>query len=355
MGHFQEGFSMARKIAVIPGDGIGPEVIRPAVDVLKHLQPGFELDMFDLGAERYLKDGTTMPPELMASLKDGVYDAVLLGALGDPRVPGNEPAHDILLGCRFGLDLFVNHRPVRLLVPRYSPLKTASGIDMTIFRENTEGEYVGMGGTMRKGLPDEIATELSVATRHGVVRIIEYAFMWAQQNGKRRVCCATKANAQPETGGVWMRAFRDISARYPRIDARHMYIDAVAAQMVLHPEDFDVIVTSNLFGDIITDLGAAIAGSMGLAASGNINPAGIGLFEPVHGSAPDIAGKGIANPMAAILSVGMMFAHMKLPELAEKVENAVTACLEESIVTQDLSGTYTTVEVGNAVLQKLVE
>lgn len=346
-----------RKIAVIPGDGIGPEVISEAVRVIKALKPDLLVETFDLGADRFLRDGTTMPGELMHRFKVGEFDTILLGAVGDPRVPDNRHAVDILMGCRKGLDLYVNMRPIRGLDDRCCRIKNtpAQNINITLFRENTEGEYSDMGGTLRRGTDQHIATEVTVATYFGARRIIDYAFRWALDNGRQRICLATKSNAMPETGGVWRRAFDDVSNKYAGngLSPSHLFVDAMATKMILEPESFDVIVTSNLFGDILSDLGAGIIGGLGLAPSGNIRPGGIGLFEPVHGSAPDITGRGIANPIGAILSVGMMFSHLGHPELQERIEAAVRACLSEGIVTPDLGGEWKTEQVASSILENL--
>ncbi len=344
-----------KQIAVIPGDGIGPEVVKCGINVLKAVAPDLKFEFFDLCAERYLRDGTTMPPEVMQRFKSGEFDAIYLGALGDPRIKRGVHARDILLGCRFDLDLYVNLRPIVLLDSRHCPLKGKGSehVNMVVFRENTEDLYVGMGGTMRQGAPEEMATEVCIATRHGAERIIRRAFEWARAHKKKRVCFSTKANAMPETGGVWLRACEDVSGDFPEIEVTHLYIDVLAMEMVLHPEKFDVIVTSNLFGDIITDLGAALQGGIGLAASGNINPGKIGLFEPVHGSAPDIAGQGTANPLAAILTAGMMLSFLGKPELEVRIQNAVKGCLRDDQVTPDLGGKLTTSDVCTAVLERI--
>jgi 3-isopropylmalate dehydrogenase len=318
---------MAR-IAVIPGDGIGQEVIPMGLRVLSHLDAqhglGLRFETFDLGAERYLRDGTTMPPEVMERFRQE-FDAIYLGALGDPRVPSNVHAKDILLGSRFQLDLYVNLRPIRLLDERFCPLKdkTEDDIDMVVFRENTEGLYTGIGGQFKRGTPDELAIEQEINTRKGVERIIRAAFEYARLHERKSVCMADKANAMRHGHDLWQRVFKIVAAEFPEIEAFHLYVDVLAMEMVRKPERFEVIVTTNLFGDIVTDLGAALQGGLGLAASGNIYPGRVSLFEPVHGSAPDIAGKGIANPLASILSAGMLLTHLGHPQLERSIQEAV--------------------------------
>src|SRR6185503_6990962 len=295
-----------KKVAVIPGDGIGPEVIRESVRVLERLrethQADIELVNFDWGADKFLKENVALPPGALKMLSDE-YDAILAGAFGDPRVPSNQHAEEILLGMRRGLDLYINLRPVRLLDPRLTPLRdrSVSDIDFVVFRENTEGAYCGAGGFLKKGTADEIATQEELNTRRGVERIIIAAFEYARAQGRKRVTMADKSNVQRFGGDLWQRVFKEVAAQYPEIEANHQFVDAMAMFMVLDPGQYEVIVSNNLFGDILTDLGAAIQGGLGLAASGNIHPGKVSLFEPVHGSAPPLAGKGIANPVGAIL------------------------------------------------------
>ncbi len=333
---------MAR-IAVVPGDGIGNEVIPEGVRVLEALDEkhglGLVFEHFDLGAERYLRDGTTMPKETMRRFRDE-FDAIYLGALGDPRVPSNAHAKDILLGSRFELDLFINLRPVRLLDERHCPLKDKGpdDIDMIVFRENTEGLYTGVGGQFKRDTPDEVAIEAELNTRKGVERIIRAAFAYADQHGRESVCMSDKSNAMRHGHDLWQRTFKAVAAEYPHLRAFHLFVDVLAMEMVRVPERFDVIVTNNLFGDIVTDLGAQLQGGIGLAASGNIHPGKVSLFEPVHGSAPDIAGQGIANPLAAILSAGMMLTHLGHPALEGQLQAAVQHCLKTGKVTRELGG-----------------
>jgi 3-isopropylmalate dehydrogenase len=343
-----------RRVAIVPGDGIGVEVIEQGVRVLQALAPDLELEHFDLGADRYLRTGDTLPADVFQRWKDG-FGAVYLGALGDPRVPSNVHAKDILLGSRFRLDLYINLRPIRLLDPRRCPLrdKGPKEVDMVVFRENTEDLYVGLGGTFKEGTPDEVAQEVAIATRKGVERIIRAAFAHARAHGGLRVCMSDKSNAMRHTGGLWQRVFREVAAEYPDCPASHLYVDVLAMEMVRAPERFDVIVTSNLFGDIITDLGAILQGGIGLACSGNIHPGRLSLFEPVHGSAPDIAGQGKANPLAAALTAGMLLSHLGYPGLEAKVQAAVQACLLADEVTPELGGRLSTRGVGDALLAHL--
>ncbi|MBM73779.1 MAG: 3-isopropylmalate dehydrogenase [Proteobacteria bacterium] len=342
------------KIAVVPGDGIGTEVVEQGVRVLKALAPDLELEEFDLGAERYLRDGATLPDDVFQRWKDE-FSCIYLGALGDPRVPSNVHARDILLGARFRLELYINLRPVRLLDPRYCPLKDKSveDVNFVVFRENTEGLYTGVGGQFKKGTEDEVAIEQEINTRKGVERIIRAAFEYADRHQLSKVCMADKSNAMRHGHDLWQRVFKMVAAEYPNITSSHRYVDVLAMELVSKPEQFEVIVTNNLFGDIVTDLGAVLQGGIGLASSGNIHPGRLSLFEPVHGSAPDIAGKGIANPLAAILTVGMMLNFLGKPELEEKICEAVRLCLLNDQVTPELGGNLTTVQVGDAVLSHL--
>ena len=347
-----------KKIAVIPGDGIGPEVVREAVRVLKHLQDtkAVELEFvdFDWGAEKFLRDGVSLPPDALKMLT-AEFDAILAGAFGDPRVPSNKHAEDILLGMRRGLDLYINLRPVRLLDERLTPLlnrKTAD-IDFVVFRENTEGAYCAAGGFLKQGTVDEIALQEDVSTRRGVERIILAAFEYARVNGRKRVTMADKSNVQRFGGDLWQRVFKELAAGYPEIEANHQYVDAMAMYMVLDPAQYDVIVSNNLFGDILTDLGAAIQGGLGLAASGNIHPGKVSLFEPVHGSAPPLAGKGIANPIGAILTSAMMLEYLGFQTLSNEIEDAVRGVISANETTRDLGGQLSTEQAGMAITARL--
>jgi 3-isopropylmalate dehydrogenase len=346
------------RIAVIPGDGIGPEVVREAVRVLERVREthGVELEFthFDWSADKFLREGISLPDsglEMLAS----EFDAILAGAFGDPRVPSNQHAEDILLGMRRGLDLYINLRPVRLLHPRLTPLRDArvEDIDFVVFRENTEGAYCGAGGFLKKGTADEIATQEELNTRRGVERIIVAAFEYARVNGRKRVTMADKSNVQRFGGDLWQRVFQDVAEDYSEIEAKHQYVDAMAMFMVLDPSQYDVIVSNNLFGDILTDLGAAIQGGLGLAASGNIYPGRTSLFEPVHGSAPAIAGQGIANPVGAILTSAMMLEYLGNKTASQAIERAVVEAIADNETTHDLGGSLSTEHAGTAICQRL--
>jgi 3-isopropylmalate dehydrogenase len=360
-------------IAVIGGDGIGPEVIAQATRVLEHYRDvrGLPLELWplDLGAERYLHDGTTFP----ADIRDRIAreaSAVLLGALGDPRVPGLEHARDILFGMRFGFDLYANVRPVRALADRVVPLKgrCAAEVDLVVFRENTEGIYVGMGGQFKRGTRDEVAINEDVNTRKGVERLIRAGFEHARRHGKRRVHMADKSNAMRHAHELWYRVFFEVARDYPGIEAKHVYVDAMCLYLVQDPSQFEVVVTCNLFGDIVTDLGAALQGGLGMAASANLHPhiprccdadhAGgthetVALFEPVHGSAPPLAGRDVANPLASILTVGMMLSHLGWPDEERRLEGLVARAIAENKCTQDVGGELGTRAVGDWLLGEL--
>jgi 3-isopropylmalate dehydrogenase len=351
-----------KKIALVGGDGIGPEVVREARLLLELLQAraGLEVELweFDLGADRYLRDGTTFPAEIKARIQDECA-AVLLGALGDPRVPGLEHARDILFGMRFGYDLFANVRPVRALSDRLVPLKdrAAKDIDIVVFRENTEGVYVGFGGQFKKGTPDEIGINEDVNTRKGVERIIRAAFAYAEQSGKKRVCMADKSNAMKFAHELWYRAFFEIAKEYPECEPRHAYVDALCLYMIQDPSQFDVVVTNNLFGDIVTDLGAALQGGLGMAASANVHGSDrsrVAMFEPVHGSAPPLAGKDLANPFAALLTVGMMLEHLGFAGWEAKIENAVREAIDAKQCTRDVGGELGTKAAGAFVRERVL-
>jgi 3-isopropylmalate dehydrogenase len=344
------------RIAIIAGDGIGAEVIREAVRVLELISARrpdpLELTHWDLGADRYLRDGVTITEQEFRALADE-HDAILLGALGDPRVPGNEHARDILLGLRFRLDLFVNYRPSRLLHPRLCPLHGSPRIDIDIFRENTEGVYVNMGGHFKKGTPDEVAVQEDVNTYKGVERIVRAAFQHAERRGRTLVTMVDKANAMPAVGALWRRVFAEVGAEYPAIEREALYVDMVALDLVRRPDRYQVIVTSNLFGDILSDLAAALTGGLGVAPSANLNPGRHALFEPVHGSAPDIAGKGVANPLGAIQCTGLLLDYLGMFEDARAVQAVVSECVLEGPLTPDLGGSASTGDVGSWVLEAL--
>ncbi len=344
-------------IAVIGGDGIGPEVTEaaiPALDAAARCNDAtLAWEHLPYGAEHYLETGETLPDEAFQHLRDDVQ-AILLGALGDPRVPGNEHARDILLGLRFKLDLYINFRPCTLLHPDLCPLKPRPGtkggraIDFVIFRENTEGSYLGRGAAHHVGTPQEEQIAEEVHTAPKVERIIRAAFEWAEAHGKRRVTMSDKSNAIP-AHRIWGRLFEQIGEGYPDIAQEHRYVDALAMELVRDPERFDVIVTSNLFGDILSDLGAELVGGLGVAASGNLHPGRAGLFEPVHGSAPPLVGTGHANPLAMILTGALMLDDLGLADGAGRIQTAVQAALAEGCTTPDLGGRATVSEVGQFI------
>ena len=345
-----------KRIAVIPGDGIGQEVIPQAVKVIQAAGANLELTEFDWSADRYLRDGTTVPADGFPMLARD-FDAILVGAFGDPRVKTNIHAKEILLGMRFKMDLYANVRPVRLLDASLCPLKgmEPKDVDFVVLRENTEGVYTDAGGVFKQGTPDEIATQEDINTRKGVERIIRYAFQYCEEHTKldgsprKTVLMCDKSNAMTHAGGLWQRVFKEVSSEYPRITAQHMYVDALCMQMVRDPRQFDVIVTNNMFGDIITDLAAGLQGGLGMAASGNIHPGKTSMFEPVHGSAPPIAGKNLANPFGAILTAAMMLAHLGMTTESAKVEAAVLEAVRQKKTTQDIGGTLSTKEAGEWV------
>jgi 3-isopropylmalate dehydrogenase len=362
--------SQEKLIAVIPGDGIGPEVMAQAVRVLEFYRShrGLPLQQWslDLGADRYLRDGSTYPPDVHARIRNEA-SAILLGALGDPRVPGFEQARDILFGLRFGLDLYANVRPVRALGDRLVPLRDCGmeDVDFVVFRENTEGIYAGLGGQFKRGTGDEIAISEDVNTRKGVERLIRAGFEYARAHGRRRVHMADKSNAMRQAHELWYRAFFEIATEYPDIEAKHVYVDAMCLHLVQDPSQFDVIVTSNLFGDIVSEIGAALQGGLGMAASANLHPrvtrccdeshddAHVAMFEPVHGSAPSLAGKDVANPLASILTVGMMLAHLGWPDEERRLEHIVARGIAEKRCTPDVGGDLGTRAVGDWVLGEL--
>jgi 3-isopropylmalate dehydrogenase len=342
------------RIAVIPGDGIGVETTAEAVKVLRAVEEvhgiHFDLEMLPWGADHYLQTGVTIPPNGYAMLRDD-FDAIFIGALGDPRVPDNRHARDILLGTRFELDLYVNYRPVRLLDERLCPLKgrTTADVNFVVFRENTEGLYVSIGGRFKAGTADEVSIQEELNTYKGVHRIIKHAFDFAQTHGRRTVCMADKSNAMVQGHALWQRVFREIAPQYPAIEPRHLYIDALALLLIQDPSQFDVIVTNNLFGDIMTDLGAALQGGLGLAASGNLHPGRTSMFEPVHGSAPPLAGKNVANPMGAILSAALMLDHLGHRREAASIEAAVQDAVVTGNGTKEIGGTLGTRETGDYI------
>ena len=341
---------MPKKIAVVPCDGAGKEVVPEAVKVLRAAGADLAFEEFKVDADEYLRTGTAITDETWKHLQ--AADSILFGAVGDPRVTDPKYLAGVLLRMRFELDLYVNLRPARLYDDRLSPLRREDRrkVDLLIVRENTEGLYVGMGGRFRKGTEHEVATQEDVNTHHGVTRIIEHAFGVA----RREVVMIDKSNAMTYAGGLWQERWQAVAAQHPKVKTRHLLVDAAAMQLVRDPSQFDVIVTGNLFGDILSDLTAELIGGMGIAPSGNINPkTGRGLFEPVHGTAPDIAGKGLVNPIGAILSAGMMVEHLGHHEMAVAIEGAVESAIRAGECTRDLGGGLSTSEAGDAVVKRL--
>jgi 3-isopropylmalate dehydrogenase len=338
------------KIAVLPCDGAGKEVVPEAIKVLRAARADFEFEEFDVNADAYLRTGVAIPSQIWAQL--AAADSILFGAVGDPRVPDSDYLAGVLLRLRFELDLYVNLRPAKLYDDRLSPLRRDERrqVDLMVVRENTEGLYVGMGGRFKKGTIEEIAIQEDVNTHFGVTRILEYAFEIA----RREVVMVDKSNAMTFAGGLWQERWKAVAAKHPKIKTRHLFVDAAAMQLVKDPSQFDVIVTGNLFGDILSDLTAELIGGMGIAPSGNINPVTKrGLFEPVHGTAPDIAGRGVVNPIGAILSGAMMVKHLGHPDMADAIEGAVQSVIRAGECTRDLGGNLSTRECGDAVAKRL--
>jgi len=321
-----------------------------AIKVLRAAGADFDFQEYDVNADQYLRTGEPVPAATWAELQKA--DSILFGAVGDPRVNDAAYLAGVLLRLRFELDLYVNLRPARLYDDRLSPLRREErrGIDLLIVRENTEGLYVGMGGRFKKGTDQEVAVQEDLNTYLGVTRIIEYAFGIAS----REVVMVDKSNAMTHAGALWQQQWKAVAARHPKIKTRHLYVDAAAMQLVRDPTQFDVIVTGNLFGDILSDLTAELIGGMGIAPSGNVNPeTRKGLFEPVHGTAPDIAGRGLVNPIGAILSASMMVKHLGHTDMASAIEGAVESAIRAGECTRDLGGGLSTGEVGDAVARRL--
>src|ERR1700686_5140578 len=351
---------MPYRIAVIPGDGIGPEVIAQGIRVLQAVTAGSGTDLdfvsYDLGAERYLRTGEILPDSVFSELEQ--VDAIYLGAVGDPRVQNPQYAAGLLLRLRFELDLWVTRRPSRLLAPGLTPLRDAPAIDLVVVRENTEAAYVGIGGQFKRGTADEIAIQEDINTRKGVERIVHYAFELARQRraagSQGRLPMVDKSNALYHAHDLWQRVFALERQSASEIEAEHLFVDAAAMQLVKDPSRFDVIVTSNMFGDILSDLASELVGGLGQAPSANINPDNRrGLFEPVHGSAPKHAGKGIANPVGAILAGAMMLRHLGDEAGANQIENAVMSAARDRRTTKDLGGALSTTGAADAVLERL--
>lgn len=341
----------ALDIAVIGGDGIGPEVVAEALKVLRATGVEASTTEYDLGARRWHATGETLPDSVVEELRG--HDAILLGAIGDPTVPSGVLERGVLLPLRFALDHYVNLRPAKLYPGVTSPLAdhvTSKGLDFVVVREGTEGPYVGNGGALRVGTPQEIATETSVNTRFGVERVVRDAFERAQARPRKHLTLVHKHNVLVNAGHLWRRTLEEVGAEYPDVETAYQHVDAATIFLATDPARFDVIVTDNLFGDIITDIAAAVAGGIGLAASGNINPSGEApsMFEPVHGSAPDIAGQGKADPTAAILSASLLLAHLGRDAEAERVEAAVAADLADRG-----DAVRSTSEIGDAVAARL--
>ena len=351
---------MAHRIAVIPGDNVGPEVVREGLKVLRKLESlglaAFEFTEFPWGAGYYLKTGVAMAEDGLQTLKG--FDAIFFGSHGDPaRVPDHISSQGLMHRIRKGFDLYVNLRPLRLLPGVTSPIRDKSDIDFVVVRENSEGEYSGIGGRLHAGTPEELAIHTTVITHKGSERVMRFAFELARKRGgKKRVSAATKSNALAQSMSLWDEVFAEVSRDYPDVAAEKFHIDAFTAHLIRQPERFDVIVATNLFGDILSDEGAMITGSLGLAAGANLDPErrNPSLFEPIHGSAPDIAGKGIANPVATILAAGMMMEWLGDASCATLIEGAVQAVLAEGrVLTRDLGGSSSTSEFGDAVCEKL--
>jgi 3-isopropylmalate dehydrogenase len=339
-----------KHIAVVPCDGAGKEVVPEAIKVLRAAGADFEFEEFDVNADSYLRTGVAIPDDVWKQL--AAADAILFGAVGDPRVSDPSYLAGVLLRLRFELDLYVNLRPAKLYDDRLSPLRREDRrrTDLLIVRENTEGLYVGMGGRFKKGTKEEIATQEDVNTHLGVTRIIEHAFKTAE----REVVMVDKSNAMVFAGGLWQDCWKAVAAAHPKVKTRHLLVDAAAMQLVKDPSQFDVIVTGNLFGDILSDLTAELVGGMGIAPSANINPSsGRGLFEPVHGTAPDIAGKGLVNPVGAILSAAMMVKHLGVPHMADAIEGAVESAIRARECTRDIGGELSTSQAGDAIVKRL--
>lgn len=339
-------------IGVIGGDGIGPEVTAIALEAINRVTVGsgveFKTTEYDLGARRYLETGETLTDADLESLK--THDAILLGAIGDPRVPSGILERQLLLKLRFSFDHYVNLRPTKLYPGVVSPLADPGNVDFVVVREGTEGPYVGNGGSIRIGTPQEVANEVSVNTAFGVERLVRYAFELASNRDRKKVTLVHKHNVLVHAGWLWQNTVDRVAAEFPAIKTDYLHIDAATIFMVTDPERFDVIVTDNLFGDILTDLAAAIGGGIGLGASGNINPDGAfpSMFEPVHGSAPDIAGKNLADPTAAILSAALLLDHIKNPVAAARIERAVA----DDLATRG-DAKRTTTQVAESIFAKL--
>ncbi len=351
-------------IGVIAGDGIGPEVVNEGLKVLRAVKDGFDFNLveYPYSGAYYLKTKELVPDKVIDEWR--TLDAVFLGAIGHPGVEPGLVERSVIMGLRMGLDLYVNLRPVKLFAEHLCPLKdkTPNDVDFIVIRENTEDAYGGLGGVFRKGTPDEVAIAEMIFTRKGTERVIRYAFelarsrthsSWTEAAKRPKLTMVDKANAI-RVQDLWTRTFAEVGKEYPDVDQNHLYVDACCMLMIKSPEAFDVVVTTNLFGDIITDLGAMIQGGMGTAASGNIYPGKMGMFEPIHGSAPDIAGQGIANPIGAILSVGMMLDFLGEKRAADQIESAIARLLiSRRIPSVDAKSGLTTVEIGDMIAREV--
>jgi 3-isopropylmalate dehydrogenase len=353
-----QAFERVRKIAVIAGDGIGPEVIAPCVELLEWYgqDRGMPIEIWrlDLGAERYLKDGTALSDELLNRIRSEA-SAVLLGAIGDPRIPDSAHARSIVLGLRKGLDLYANVRPVRALADRLLPLrdKKLADVDFVVVRENTEGAYAGVGEQRDRGTANEVSVDHDVNTRRAVERVLRAGFEIARSRKRSSLCLADKSNAMRYGQELWRRVFTEIAPEYPEVESRAEYIDALCHHLILDPAKYDVIVTNNLFGDVVSDIGAALQGGLGMAPSANLRwdaPGAVALFEPVHGSAPNLAGSDRANPFAALLSTGLMLEHLGWPAERDRLRRAVSTALLAGRCTADVGGELGTRAAGDAVL-----
>jgi len=346
------------KIAVIRGDGIANEVMPEAEETLlaaaEAVSFPVEFTHFDWGSERYLRDGKGMPEDACDIIRER-FDAVFQGAIGDPRVPGSIVQEQVIMGIRNGLDAYANVRPCRLYHEDLTPLKgyRKGDIDHVIFRENTEGLYANVGGLFKQGTPDEVALQGEVHTYKGVERVIRAAFSFAERHGRRKVTVADKAGGLRFSGSIWRRIWNEVREDFPNVETNAMHIDAVAMELIRHPVDFDIIVTENMFGDILSDITSALVGGVGLAPSANLNMEGVSMFEPVHGTAPDIYGKGIANPVASILTASLLLAHLDCREGAASIRRAVEEAIEAGERTQDIGGMLSTRACGEAIRMHL--
>lgn len=346
------------KVAVVRGDGIANEVMPEAEETLLVAAEAasfpVELTHFDWGSERYLREGRGAPEDGVQMIREN-FDALFQGAIGDPRIPGSIVQEQVIMDTRNGLDAYANVRPCRLYHEDLTPLKNhkKGEIDHVIFRENTEGLYANVGGIFKRGTPDEVALQEEVHTYKGVERVIRAAFTFAERHGRRKVTVADKAGGLRFAGPVWRRAWDEVKADFPGVETNAMHVDAVAMELIRHPGDFDIVVTENMFGDILSDITSALVGGVGLAPSANLNMEGVSMFEPVHGTAPDIYGKGISNPVAATLTAALLLDHLGCSEGAAAIRRAVEGALEAGERTGDIGGSLTTRQCGEAIRKRL--